>query len=237
MKKEFVVERHGRTFVLYAGLLNMAHESGLTAIETQLIQAPTDQNGGVAICSAAVTLTTSSGNKRFTGIGDASASSVSPAMQTSLIRMAETRAKARALRDAVNVGMASVEEEGMEDAPFNGNQNSRFQGQEGQRARRADTQLATAPSVRSVARPPAQPEMPGSEISSEQIRAIQSLATRKGVSPEKIAHVKFGKSALNELNALEAGELIRDLSARGTTAPTADVVATDREPAGMGGTR
>jgi hypothetical protein len=46
----------------------------------------------------------------FTGIGDAAPNNVTPAMQTCLVRMAETRAKARALRDAVNIGVAAFEE-------------------------------------------------------------------------------------------------------------------------------
>ena len=54
--------------------------------------------------------------RTFTGIGDAAPNNVAPAMQTCLIRMAETRAKARALRDAVNVGVAAFEELGDEAA-------------------------------------------------------------------------------------------------------------------------
>ena len=48
--------------------------------------------------------------RRFTGIGDASPANVSPRLVPSLIRFAETRAKARALRDATNVGMVALEE-------------------------------------------------------------------------------------------------------------------------------
>jgi hypothetical protein len=48
--------------------------------------------------------------KVFTGIGDANPRNVNRNIANHLIRMAETRAKARALRDAFNVGMTAVEE-------------------------------------------------------------------------------------------------------------------------------
>src|SRR5580658_8534283 len=110
MKKEFIVERQGRAFVMYAGLLNLAHENGLRSIRTDLIQAPTLENGYVAICAATVVLDKAGNEQIYTGIGDAAENNVGPAMRASLIRMAETRAKARALRDAVNVGVSAFEE-------------------------------------------------------------------------------------------------------------------------------
>ena len=106
MKREFVINRQGKDYVLYAGLLDEAHQQGLSAIKTQLLQAPTPQNGHVAICSAEVT--TERGT--FTGLGDADPGNVNRVMANALIRLAETRAKARALRDAVNVGMIAIEE-------------------------------------------------------------------------------------------------------------------------------
>jgi len=106
MKREFVINRHGKDYVLYAGLLDQAHQQGLKAIRPEPVQAPTAQNGQVAICLAEVT--TERGT--FTGLGDASPDNVSRAMVNALIRLAETRAKARALRDAINVSMVAVEE-------------------------------------------------------------------------------------------------------------------------------
>lgn len=106
MKQQFVVESKGKPFCLYAGLLDEAHGQGLKHIDTELIQVPTADNQQTAIVRA--TVVTERGS--FTGIGDASPANVARVMVTCLIRMAETRAKARALRDAVNVGMASIEE-------------------------------------------------------------------------------------------------------------------------------
>lgn len=112
MRKEFLVERQGRTFALYAGLLDMAHQQGLKSIRTDLLQIPRDENDKIAISMATVTLEKDGRELVFTAIGDASARNVAPAMVTCLIRMAETRAKARALRDAVNVGVVAFEELG-----------------------------------------------------------------------------------------------------------------------------
>src|SRR5215208_6860597 len=98
-----MIERQGKRFVLYAGLLEEAHSRGLRSIETDLLQIPGPGNGEVAIVKAVVR--TEDG--KFTGIGDASPENVN--------RMAETRAKARALRDAINVGVTAFEELGGED--------------------------------------------------------------------------------------------------------------------------
>jgi hypothetical protein len=116
MKKEFIVERNGKSFVLYAGLLDLAHERGLKAVTTTLVQIPSDLNGHMAIVHA--TVETSQGT--FTGLGDAAPDNVARMMVPHLIRMAETRAKARALRDAVNVGVTALEELGDLDEPGSG---------------------------------------------------------------------------------------------------------------------
>jgi hypothetical protein len=103
---QFIVERNRRSFVLYAGLIDYAHQLGLRGITTALIQVPTELNGQVAIVFA--TVETVQGT--FTGLGDASPQNVNRQMTTALIRLAETRAKARALRDACNIGVVALEE-------------------------------------------------------------------------------------------------------------------------------
>jgi hypothetical protein len=92
--------------VLYAGLLSQAHEEGLARVRTSILQIPTEENGRLAIIKAEVE--TSKG--LFEAIGDACPENVDPFLAPHLIRVAETRAKARALRDAVNVGVVSFEE-------------------------------------------------------------------------------------------------------------------------------
>ena len=110
MREEYMIERGGRRFVLYAGLLEEAHARGLRSIETELLQVPNLENGEVAIAKAVVR--TEEG--KFSGIGDASPQNVGRTIAPHIIRMAETRAKARALRDAINVGVTALEELGGE---------------------------------------------------------------------------------------------------------------------------
>ncbi len=96
----------GKDGVAYADLLARAHTEGLKSIATEVLLQPSDQNGRLCIIKAAVE--TERGH--FEGIGDADPTSVEEQFAPHLIRVAETRAKARALRDAVNVGIVSFEE-------------------------------------------------------------------------------------------------------------------------------
>lgn len=102
----YIIERQGRPHVLYAGLLDLAHRNGLAGITTTLIQAPNAENKAVAIVHARASF---AGNSHYDGIGDASPASVPANMVVNIIRLAETRAKARALRDALNINGFSIE--------------------------------------------------------------------------------------------------------------------------------
>ena len=95
-----------REVVTYAGLLNRAHQEGLKSIATTLVQAPSEANEMTAISMAEVV--TERGV--FRDYGDANPTNVDPMIIPHLIRMSVTRAKARALRDAINVGVVSLEE-------------------------------------------------------------------------------------------------------------------------------
>jgi hypothetical protein len=107
--KKFVVKLQGKEFVTYEGLLDVAHQMELKSIETELIQIPNSENGNQCIVKAVVK---TEDGKQFEGYGDASPNNVNKNIAPHLIRMAETRAKARALRDLTNIGMTALEELG-----------------------------------------------------------------------------------------------------------------------------
>jgi hypothetical protein len=107
VRDEFLITRQGKQYVLFAGLLDEAHNRGLSSIDTEIVQVPTEENGQVAVVKATVQM---EDGRTFSGIGDASPGNVGRNIVPHIIRMAETRAKARALRDAVNVGATALEE-------------------------------------------------------------------------------------------------------------------------------
>jgi len=113
-----IKDRSGRVMgqkevVTYQGLLSKAHDEGLRAIKTQLLQIPSEENARTAIAKAIV----ETERGAYEALGDASPESVTSFLTPHLIRMAETRAKARALRDAVNIGVVSFEELDGEELP------------------------------------------------------------------------------------------------------------------------
>jgi hypothetical protein len=107
MDPKFVVQLQGRDYALYAGILGEAHERGLQAIETELIQIPSEANEHTAIVKATVRMKDGS---VFQDYGDANPRNTNARIATALIRMASTRGKGRALRDAINVGQTMLEE-------------------------------------------------------------------------------------------------------------------------------
>lgn len=112
LNDEFVVQLNGKSYVTYNGLIDLAHQIGLQAIHTELLQMPTADNGYMAVFKATIT---DKEDRVFIGYGDASPKSVGKLLVPHVLRMAETRAKARALRDLTNVGMTAWEELGDED--------------------------------------------------------------------------------------------------------------------------
>jgi len=106
MLSDYVITRRGRAYALYEGLLAEAHRRGLSGIRTHLLQAPTAANGHLAVCAAAVTTP----RGEFGALGMADPSTPGRMAGSTLIQLAETRAKARALIDALGADVVPFEE-------------------------------------------------------------------------------------------------------------------------------
>ena len=105
----FISSLKGKDFVIYSGLLDLAHQRGLMKLEVKTLQLPTKENGFEAICHA---VAESKNGGVFSDVGDANPKNVNSIIASHIIRMASTRAKARALRDMTNIGMTCLEELG-----------------------------------------------------------------------------------------------------------------------------
>jgi hypothetical protein len=109
LDERFVISIEGQDFVKYAGLLDLAHQKKLCRLEVEILQYPTNENGMMAICKARAETAT---GECFTDIGDASPANCHARIAKHCLRLASTRAKSRAIRDCVNVGMTALEELG-----------------------------------------------------------------------------------------------------------------------------
>lgn len=81
----------------------MAHTQGLTSLKADFITVTAD----LALAHAVATF---QDGRAFEESGDATPANVAPRVKAHFARMALTRAKARALRDALNISMVSLEE-------------------------------------------------------------------------------------------------------------------------------
>lgn len=112
MRDEFKIKRQGKEYVLFAGLLDEAHTRfSRLAIETELLEMEPIpvirarfkgwKGDGLGADPDVITSGIGTGARETDTKGPG---------KDAPVEMAETRAKARALRDAVNVGATSLEE-------------------------------------------------------------------------------------------------------------------------------
>jgi hypothetical protein len=208
-----MITRQGKQYVLFAGLLDEAHGLGLKGIDTDLIQIPDESNGNVAIVKATAEM---EDERRFSGIGDASPENVGRNIAPHLIRMAETRAKARALRDAVNVGATAMEElSDGDDAPPASSPRGRptpIRGGKQNSPQDAPAEQEAPPNGQ--AEKPA-PSKRGGKARKSQVDLLKTLAVEwRGENGVERLETRLGKP-LTELTRTEADEWIDRLTPEG----------------------
>tara|TARA_R100001510_G_C7648922_1_gene206324 strand:- start:855 stop:1529 length:675 start_codon:yes stop_codon:yes gene_type:complete len=107
-KRGYTAYLRGNTktpFILYTGLIILAHEKGLQRIETEMVQC--DWDAGRYVFKATVV---GKDGETFVEYGDATKQNVGRNIEPHAMRMAATRAKARALRDFTGLGLCTKEE-------------------------------------------------------------------------------------------------------------------------------
>lgn len=212
----FVYERKGKRMAYYGGLLDAAHDNDTLSITTELIQIGTVANDRVFIVKAFVT--TPKGT--FSGYGDADPSNVSREMLPNLLRLAETRAKARALRDAINAAGVLLEGDADDDGP-------EYQPEQRAAASRPESPafaepakpiIRAEPSLAPAPGPPraGPPSFPPAKATEQQIRAILNSGNARGMSVRDLdtdALFKYG-SVVGELSVADAAAYIKHLQAK-----------------------
>ncbi len=97
---QFVTEIRGKKFVKYAGLLAMAHAKGVVCLSAKFVTVTE------TMALAEATVVFEEGGS-WTEAADSTPENVPAKMKEHWPRFALTRAKARALRDALNIGMVA----------------------------------------------------------------------------------------------------------------------------------
>ena len=99
-----LVDIQGQAFVKYSGLLHMAHEKGLVSLSAHFISVTET----LALAEATAEFTS---GQTFSECADAGPASVNPKVAKHFARISLTRAKARCLRDALNLAhLVALEE-------------------------------------------------------------------------------------------------------------------------------
>ena len=193
LDKSFITNIQGKDFVKYAGLLDLAHQKGLQQLHVN-----------EAICKAVLE---SHNGDVFTDIGDANPKNVNRQIASHILRMASTRAKARALRDFTNVGMTALEELGEFDdgadseAPKNTKKST---------SKKTNTSKSEVEQKKEAK---AESDNPGPKPSTAQMRAVENLSKRRGISSDELEEMTqqhFG-TGLNNLTSSEVSNFIRIL--------------------------
>jgi hypothetical protein len=213
LDERFIKNIEGKDFVLYAGLLDLAHQKGLIKMAVEVMQYPAAENGYMAIAKAQAE---SKLGELFVDVGDATPSNCNSKVAKHLLRMASTRAKARALRDFTNIGMTCLEELGdlndiTEEEP---NRNPKPPERPALKRVKDIKKETPKPAAQAPPSPAAgKSSTPPAKMSDAQNRAIMNLAKRRGLNQEelnKLSLEAYG-TEFTELTVADASQMIRHL--------------------------
>ncbi len=215
----FIMNIKDKEFVQYAGLLDLAHQHGLIKLEVEHLQFPSKENNNVAICRAIATTKTGA---VFSDIADADPHNVNKMIAPHILRMASTRAKARALRDMCNIGITCMEELGSLDEVVGENQysnnnkksssptrnNNSKQPPSNSASPEKNTEQSTASTPKSTHDSQLAPK-----LSEAQHRAIRNLSNRRGIKEDELNSlaVKTYGASVDQLTLSDASSFIRTL--------------------------
>lgn len=215
LEERFIITLKGKDFVVYAGLLDLAHQKGLQNMMVEAVQYPIKDNGFEAICKATVESKT---GEVFVELGDANPKNTNQMVVNHILRMAATRAKARALRDFTNIGMTCLEELGDLDnevigdekpgngkskkaeaakpesaangeqnaAPASGNGKQNSTASNGSNGAQKDGKRTAKPASKEETPNGGNRENSGPKPSTAQIRAIENLARRRNITADEL---------------------------------------------------
>lgn len=220
-------ERHithiqGREFVVYQGVLDMAHRIGLRELRVETLQLPSEDNAYTAICLATAV---SQSGETFADVGDANPKNVSRKIAPHILRMASTRAKARALRDLCNIGITCLEELSEDNSGDafdsnerqsprrNGNRTHSTSNRNGENRVRSDGNASTEPPANNASE---NNTRTGHCITDAQRKAVLNLARRRNMGDGELAEMvrEYYGSELDSLTVSDASDLIQTLQSR-----------------------
>lgn len=115
-KSKFIVNIKGKEAVLAEGIKVLAHEKGIKKLNTRIVQFPNKDNDNMCIVEAHLVgydwdpIEKKVTEVEYVAIGDASPRNCTSMVAAAFIRMAETRAISRVLKNYTNIGMVAFEE-------------------------------------------------------------------------------------------------------------------------------
>ena len=107
-RSDVVVNIKGKDFITYKGLLDKAHKEGLQSIE--LLNSWVSEDMSRAWCTVRARFIKDKKEMFFDGFGSSTPENTGEMTAKHPVEMCNTRSKARAFRDALNIGDAAIEE-------------------------------------------------------------------------------------------------------------------------------